>query len=73
MKKILYLLLIVSSFNLFAQKIPAVSKTEFSKDALYQRITSLAGKKLNIGEVLKKHKGRILIIDFWASWCKDCI
>ena len=59
--------------GLFAQKVPEINKSEFSKDALSQKITSLEGKKLAISEVLKKHEGRILIIDFWASWCRDCI
>lgn len=57
----------------FAQKAPAVNKTEFSKKALAQNITSLNGQKLPISKVLEQHKGKILIIDFWASWCQDCI
>ena len=24
-------------------------------------------------EVLEKHKGKKVVIDFWASWCKDCL
>lgn len=61
------------SISFFAQKVPEINKTEFSKEALEQKITSLEGKKLSIAEVLKKHEGRIVIIDFWASWCRDCI
>jgi thiol-disulfide isomerase/thioredoxin len=61
------------SVSLFGQKVPTNSKTEFSKEALAQKITALDGKKLQIAEILKKHEGRILIIDFWASWCRDCI
>ncbi|AZI66296.1 TlpA family protein disulfide reductase [Kaistella daneshvariae] len=61
------------SVSLFAQKVPTTSKIEFSKEALAQKITALDGKKLQIAEILKKHEGRILIIDFWASWCRDCI
>jgi thiol-disulfide isomerase/thioredoxin len=61
------------SVSLFGQKVPTTSKTEFSKEALAQKITALDGKKLQIAEILKKHEGRILIIDFWASWCRDCI
>ncbi len=73
MKKISILLLALISFGLFGQKVPETNKTEFSKEALAQKITALDGKKLQISEVLKKHEGRILIIDFWASWCQDCI
>lgn len=62
-----------SSLAAFAQKIPETSRTEFSKEALSQKITDLYGDKISIGEILKNHQGKIVIIDFWASWCKDCI
>lgn len=31
------------------------------------------GEKLTFREVLYKHKGEKILIDVWASWCKDCI
>lgn len=72
-KSIVSLGLVLMSFGVFAQKVPAISKTEFSKEAVAQKITSLQGKKMPISEIISNHKGRILIIDFWASWCPDCI
>jgi len=63
----------VLSVALSAQKVPAILKTSFSNEALAQKIVSQKGKKLSINEVLAQHKGKILIIDFWASWCRDCI
>ena len=73
MKKIFSVLTILISLGIYAQKVPQVLKTEFSKEALAQKITSQNGKKLTVSEVLKQHEGKILIIDFWASWCRDCI
>lgn len=73
MKKLIQLFLLLISTIFFAQKVPEINKTEFSKEALNQKITALEGKKISISDVLKKHEGRILIIDFWASWCRDCI
>lgn len=61
------------SVHLSAQEVPKVNKTEFSKEALAQKLTSADGKKTTVDEVLKKHLGRIVVIDFWASWCRDCI
>ena len=55
------------------QKAPEINKTEFSKDALSHKVMSLAGKKTSISDVLQKHEGKILIIDFFSSWCQDCI
>lgn len=73
MKKLIQFFLLLFFTGIYAQKVPAINKIEFSKDALSQKISSLQGKKISISEVLKKHEGRILIIDFWASWCQDCI
>ncbi|MGZ5196453.1 MAG: TlpA family protein disulfide reductase [Kaistella sp.] len=73
MKKIFSILIVLISIGIFAQKVPQILKTEFSKEALAQKITSQNGKKLSVSEVLKQHEGKILIIDFWASWCRDCI
>lgn len=73
MKKIFSVLTILISLGIYAQNVPQVLKTEFSKEALAQKITSQNGKKLTVSEVLKQHEGKVLIIDFWASWCRDCI
>lgn len=72
MKNLTFFLIFISAI-VFGQKIPSVMKTGFTKEALAQKITSFEGKKIPISQVLKKHEGKILIIDFWASWCKDCI
>ena len=73
MKKLTQVFLLLIATVIFAQKVPEINKTEFSKEALAQKITSLEGKKLSIFDIIKKHEGKILIIDFWASWCRDCI
>lgn len=57
----------------FSQEIPKVLKTKFSKEALSQKLQDKSGKEISIGEILKQHKGKIVILDFWAGWCKDCL
>jgi len=73
MKRILiFILLIVFQFG-FSQEVPKVLKTKFSKEALAQKLQDTKGKEISVGDILKQHKGKIVILDFWAGWCKDCL
>ncbi|MFL9835372.1 TlpA family protein disulfide reductase [Chryseobacterium terrae] len=56
-----------------AQKTPEVSKTQFSKEALSQKLEDENGKNISVQEILNQHKGKVLVIDFWAGWCRDCL
>lgn len=73
MKRILvYIFLFVFQLG-FSQEVPKVLKTSFSKEALAQKLQDKNGKEISINQILKQHKGKILILDFWAGWCKDCL
>ncbi|EJL67808.1 TlpA family protein disulfide reductase [Chryseobacterium populi] len=73
MKKFL-LLSMIGIFGLsYSQQAPKVLKTSFSKEALNQKLENEEGKSTSIQEILDQHKGKILVIDFWAGWCRDCL
>ncbi|TXD53892.1 MULTISPECIES: TlpA family protein disulfide reductase [unclassified Polaribacter] len=46
---------------------------EFSEKALQDMLIGLDSSKLTFREVLMDHKGKKILIDVWASWCKDCV
>lgn len=48
-------------------------KEKFTPEALEQKIYALNGSQTSVGEVIARHKGNKIVIDIWASWCKDCI
>ena len=56
-----------------AQKIPTIQKTKFTKEVLSQTLENTSGKNVTVKDILSKHKGEVIVIDFWASWCRDCI
>ena len=56
-----------------SQQVPKVLKTKFSKEALAQKVTDINDKSISISKILEKHKGKVLVIDLWASWCRDCL
>ena len=31
------------------------------------------GQQIPFKAILEKHKGQTILIDVWASWCKDCL
>ncbi len=47
--------------------------TQFSEDVLNDSFVSLDGADVQLKEILKKYEGEQIVINVWASWCKDCI
>jgi len=71
MNKLKHALIIITSlafFRCFAQE-PIV----FSKEALNDTFISLDGETVTFESILNKYKGSDIVIDIWASWCKDCV
>lgn len=65
--------LVLSGFNLSAQEVPTEIKTEFDSVSLSQKLLDLEGNQMTVGEVFQKYKGKMILLDVWASWCPDCI
>ncbi len=36
------------------------------------KFTGLDGKEMTFTEIIKSKKGKVIYIDFWASWCLPC-
>lgn len=65
----LILVFFLTIFNCKAQEVP----TKFSEEALKDTFESLNGDTVDFATILKKHEGKVILIDLWASWCRDCI
>ncbi len=60
---ILFLLLTTSVF----------SQTQFTQEALDDVFLTRDQKEITFSEILKQYKGKTVLIDIWAGWCKDCV
>lgn len=65
-KTVFLIVLILASCNF-------ETPTNFSPEALNDKVVNVNGTSFTFKEVINKYKGKKIIIDFWASWCRDCI
>ena len=66
--------IILSLFVAFAAiSCSNAQKTNFSKEALAEKIITLEGTSVAFQEVLNQYKGKTIVLEVWASWCGDCV
>ncbi|WP_431135688.1 TlpA family protein disulfide reductase [Psychroserpens mesophilus] len=69
MKRIIYITCICLCFISCSKDI----KTQLSEEVLNEAYISLKGNSVPFKDILSEHKGKQIVIDVWASWCRDCI
>lgn len=50
-----------------------IESVDFPKETLLETFTTTAGDSITFEEIINTHKGKVTVIDVWASWCPDCI
>lgn len=69
MKKIILSILVITLITSCSN----AQKTAFSQEALSEKVVAIDGNEIQLQEILKNHKGKAIVIEFWASWCGDCV
>ncbi len=76
MKKVLVTLAVAIGLTLVLTSFGLTSfndQTEFSKESLETKLTTIDNTEISFEEILKQNDGKAIVIDVWASWCSDCI
>ncbi len=65
--------LLIATILLIFINCEAQDKVTFSPQALQDTFLPLKGGPVTFKEILEAHKGKTILIDIWAGWCRDCI
>ncbi len=73
---LLSLFVLINLNSVFAQNDPApdyLLNRSFPDSVGNLSLIDMNGKDINFSDVLSANKGEKVVIDIWASWCRDCI
>lgn len=46
---------------------------QFAKESLAKKLITPQNTEIAFKDILKKHSGKVTVIEVWASWCGDCV
>ena len=69
MKKIVLCLVAI----VVAYAFSGVQNETFSKKTLSKKLVTPENTEISFKKILKKHHGKVTVIEVWASWCGDCV
>ncbi|WP_290698141.1 thioredoxin family protein [Lacinutrix sp.] len=72
-KTIIILALLMSFVSCKGQEKYKVEPKVFSEKALADVFLDTEGNDIAFSKILETYKGKQIVIDVWASWCRDCI
>lgn len=75
-KTLIIILFTFIGFQLKAQNAPApdyLINNSFPDSVLNFSLLDRDNNEILFSEILEKHKGQKIVVDLWASWCRDCI
>lgn len=49
------------------------AQDKLSEETLNYKLTNTEGKTVSLKEIIKNHQGKPIVLEFWASWCGDCV
>ena len=64
---------LVIAFMLILGLSSCETPTEFTEASLQETFLDWNEEEITFEDILSKYNGKKVLIDVWASWCKDCI
>ncbi len=64
---------LVLALGFFFSFIGYTQERSFSDLALSDTLITVDGNEISFESIIEQNKGSVVLIDIWASWCKDCI